>query len=96
MFGDGGEVGEQKAVCFVGTENLNFGVERGDFRYAADMIEMSVCEPDGFCFQIPFFRFFHQSGDVASRIGEYGFPAFVVPHQRAVLAEQGNGYDFNM
>ena len=60
------------------------------------MVEMAVCQPNRLNVQTAFFRFFQQARNVAADIGKNRFVGFVVPHQRAVLAEQGNRNNFNM
>ena len=96
LFGDFGEVRQQEAVCFVRTQNFDFRIARRHFRHAADMVEMAVCQPNRLNVQTAFFRFFQQARNVAADIGKNRFVGFVVPHQCAVLAEQGNRNNFNM
>ena len=55
-----------------------------------------MCQPNRLNVQTAFFRFFQQARNVAADIGKNRFVGFVVPHQRAVLAEQGNRNNFNM
>ena len=93
--GDDGQLFEQEAVVRMRAEHRH-RPQAHQLVGAGGVVEMAVGEPHGFEYQAAAVDFCQKLRHVAANVGEYGFAAFVVPQQGAVLAEGGNGGNVKM